>query len=68
MTSLSALAGLSTVLAAHKVQAFTESLGGAAPQTLKDDAADRPFSVNGETFLDKGAAVLFTYCPYQCYK
>ncbi|KAG6362315.1 hypothetical protein INS49_010545 [Diaporthe citri] len=50
-------AGLSTVLAAGNVQTFKGSLGGAAPPVNEDDASDRPFSVNGATFLNKGAAV-----------
>ncbi|KAI7776250.1 hypothetical protein LA080_005537 [Diaporthe eres] len=55
--TLGALAGLSTVVAAGNVQTFTGSLGGAAPPVNEDDASDRPFSVNGATFLNKGAAL-----------
>lgn len=54
---LSALAGLSAVLAAGNVQTFTGSLGGAAPPVSEDDASARPFSVDGATFLKKGAAL-----------
>lgn len=52
-----ALAGLSAVLAAGNVQTFTGNLGGAAPPVVEDDASDRPFSVDGATFLNKGAAL-----------
>lgn len=54
---LSALAGLGTVLAAGNVQTFKGSLGGAAPPVSEDDASARPFSVDGATFLNKGAAL-----------
>ncbi|KAK2609879.1 hypothetical protein N8I77_003354 [Diaporthe amygdali] len=55
--AVGALAGLSTVLAAGNVQTFTGNLGGAAPPVIENDASDRPFSVNGATFLNKGAAL-----------
>lgn len=56
--TLAMLAGLTSVLAAgNNVQTFTGALGGAAPPVIEDDASDRPFSVNGATFLNKGAAL-----------
>lgn len=55
--TLGALAGLSTVLAAGNVQTFKGSLGGAAPPVNENDASNRPFSVDGATFLNKGAAL-----------
>ncbi|KAJ4415922.1 hypothetical protein N0V82_007043 [Gnomoniopsis sp. IMI 355080] len=52
------LAGLTGVLAAgNNVQTFTGDLGGAAPPVIEDNTSDRPFSVNGATFLNKGAAL-----------
>ncbi|KAI3391529.1 hypothetical protein diail_7191 [Diaporthe ilicicola] len=57
ISTLLVLAGLSTVLAAENVQTFKGSLGGAAPPVTENDASDRPFSVNGATFLNKGAAL-----------
>jgi hypothetical protein len=39
------------------VQAFTGTLGGAAPPVVSSAGADRPFSVNGATFLNAGAAI-----------
>lgn len=38
------------------VQTFTGTLGGAAPPVISSDA-DRPFAVNGATFLNAGAAL-----------
>ncbi|KAK0702093.1 hypothetical protein B0T26DRAFT_660140 [Lasiosphaeria miniovina] len=38
------------------VQKFTGSLGGAAPPVISSDA-ERPFSVNGNTFLKEAAAI-----------
>lgn len=53
------LAMLAAVVAAagNNVQTFTGDLGGAAPPVIEDDTADRPFSVNGATFLNEGAAL-----------
>ncbi|OHE97351.1 hypothetical protein CORC01_07406 [Colletotrichum orchidophilum] len=39
------------------VQTFTGDLGGPAPPVTSDPAADKPFSVNGATFLNAGAAL-----------
>lgn len=56
--TLAMLAGLTGVLAAgNNVQTFAGDLGGAAPPVIEDDTSDRPFSVNGATFLNKGAAL-----------
>ncbi|WQF77445.1 hypothetical protein CDEST_02459 [Colletotrichum destructivum] len=38
------------------VQTFTGSLGGAPPPVIQS-SGDRPFSVNGDTFVGKGAAL-----------
>jgi hypothetical protein len=38
------------------VQAFTGTLGGAAP-AVQESSGDRPFSVNGATFVNGGAAL-----------
>ncbi|KAK4200969.1 hypothetical protein QBC40DRAFT_199216 [Triangularia verruculosa] len=39
------------------VQTFTGALGGPAPAVISDPASNRPFSVNGNTFLQAGAAI-----------
>ncbi|KAK0744922.1 hypothetical protein B0T21DRAFT_381019 [Apiosordaria backusii] len=39
------------------VQTFTGALGGPAPAVISDPASNRPFSVNGNTFLNAGAAI-----------
>jgi hypothetical protein len=39
------------------VQTFTGDLGGAAPPVEFTAGADRPFAVDGSTFLNKGAAL-----------
>ncbi|KAI3400582.1 hypothetical protein diail_2785 [Diaporthe ilicicola] len=39
------------------VQTFTGALGGAAPPVTDSGDAKRPFSVNGATFVNKGAAI-----------
>ncbi|UQC76628.1 uncharacterized protein CLUP02_18141 [Colletotrichum lupini] len=39
------------------VQTFTGTLGGLAPPVTSDPSADKPFSVNGATFLNAGAAL-----------
>ncbi|KAK1658955.1 hypothetical protein BDP55DRAFT_563919 [Colletotrichum godetiae] len=39
------------------VQTFTGTLGGPAPPVTSDSSADKPFSVNGATFLNAGAAL-----------
>ena len=41
----------------QNVQAFDGALGGAAPAVVFTDGADRPFEVNGATFLNAGAAL-----------
>ncbi|KAK1722597.1 uncharacterized protein BDZ83DRAFT_721308 [Colletotrichum acutatum] len=40
----------------NNVQTFTGSLGGAPPPVIQS-SGDRPFSVNGDTFVGKGAAL-----------
>lgn len=42
--------------AGTNVQKFTGTLGGAAPAVVQSDGA-RPFSVNGDTFVNAGAAL-----------
>lgn len=42
---------------AVNVQKFTGALGGAAPPVEFTQGADRPFAVNGATFLNEGAAI-----------
>lgn len=39
------------------VQTFTGNLGGAAPAVTDSGDAKRPFSVNGATFVNEGAAI-----------
>ncbi|EXF81273.1 hypothetical protein CFIO01_07793 [Colletotrichum fioriniae PJ7] len=39
------------------VQTFTGTLGGPAPPVTSDPSAEKPFSVNGATFLNAGAAL-----------
>jgi len=39
------------------VQTFTGAIGAPAPAVENNAAADRPFSVNGATFLNEGAAI-----------
>lgn len=41
----------------NNVQTFTGNLGGAAPAVVDSGDAKRPFSVNGATFVNEGAAV-----------
>ncbi|KKY31566.1 hypothetical protein UCDDA912_g08487 [Diaporthe ampelina] len=41
----------------NNVQTFTGDLGGAAPAVIDSGDADRPFSVNGATFANEGAAI-----------
>lgn len=50
-TSAAAASGSST-----NVQKFTGALGGAPPPVNFTEGADRPFEVNGNTFLQQGAA------------
>ncbi|KAL2874417.1 hypothetical protein SGCOL_010397 [Colletotrichum sp. CLE4] len=40
----------------NNVQTFTGALGGAPPPVIQS-SGDRPFSVNGDTFVGKGAAL-----------
>jgi hypothetical protein len=46
------------------IQAFTGSLGGVAPPVISTAGADRPFSVDGSTFL-KATAALQRSCSVQ---
>lgn len=39
------------------VQTFTGSLGGAPPPVTSDSASNRPFTVNGDSFVNAGAAL-----------
>ncbi|KAH6967986.1 hypothetical protein BKA56DRAFT_622849 [Ilyonectria sp. MPI-CAGE-AT-0026] len=59
-SSTSAAAAAQTSAAASSngtnVQAFTGTLGGPAPP-VESSAGDRPFSVNGNTFVGSGAAI-----------
>ncbi|KAG8168059.1 hypothetical protein KVR01_003748 [Diaporthe batatas] len=41
----------------NNVQTFTGNLGGAAPAVVDSGDAKRPFSVNGATFVNEGAAI-----------
>ncbi|KAI7784582.1 hypothetical protein LA080_009819 [Diaporthe eres] len=41
----------------NNVQTFTGNLGGAAPAVTDSGDAKRPFSVNGATFVNEGAAI-----------
>jgi hypothetical protein len=43
--------------AAVNVQTFNGNVGGAPPPVLFTAGADRPFAVNGDTFLNAGAAL-----------
>ncbi|KAK0636715.1 hypothetical protein B0T17DRAFT_481222 [Bombardia bombarda] len=45
-----------TATASVNVQSFTGALGGAAPPVISS-ASERPFSVEGSTFLNEGAAI-----------
>jgi len=42
--------------ASDNVQTFTGALGGAPPAVI-ESSGDRPFSVDGSTFVNKGAAI-----------
>jgi hypothetical protein len=59
-SSTSAAAAAQTSAAASSngtnIQAFTGTLGGPAPP-VESSAGDRPFSVNGNTFVGSGAAI-----------
>lgn len=44
-------------VAGTNVQSFTGTLGGAAPPVISS-AGNRPFSVNGSTFINAGAALI----------
>lgn len=48
--------GMLTPATGTNVQAFTGTLGGAPPPVVSS-AGDRPFSVNGDTFVGSGAAL-----------
>lgn len=52
----SAAAKLKRAATATNVQTFTGTLGGAAP-AVESSSGDRPFSVNGATFVNAGAAL-----------
>ncbi|KAK1715420.1 hypothetical protein BDP67DRAFT_588250 [Colletotrichum lupini] len=53
----SASASEMTPTGTTNVQTFTGTLGGPAPPVTSDPSADKPFSVNGATFLNAGAAL-----------
>ncbi|KAH6662966.1 hypothetical protein B0J14DRAFT_452607, partial [Halenospora varia] len=55
-TAASGAATGATAATGTNVQAFTGTLGGAAPPVISS-AGDRPFSVNGATFVNAGAAL-----------
>lgn len=57
LAMLAAVAAAAAAGAGNNVQTFAGDLGGAAPPVIEDDASDRPFSVNGATFLNKAAAL-----------
>ena len=46
-----------TTASGNNVQSFTGTLGGAPPPVISTAGAARPFSVNGDTFLNAGAAL-----------
>lgn len=52
----SATVSTSTVASGTNVQAFTGSLGGVAPPVISS-SGPRPFTVNGNTFVNIGAAI-----------
>lgn len=57
-TTLATVAFLATLAVAQQnVQTFNGNLGGAAPPVIEDQSNDRPFSVDGSTFLNQGAAL-----------
>ncbi|GKT45352.1 uncharacterized protein ColSpa_05533 [Colletotrichum spaethianum] len=49
--------GTGSATGTTNVQTFTGDLGGPAPPVNSDAAADKPFEVNGSTFLNAGAAL-----------
>lgn len=55
-TNASTAATTNAQAATTNVQTFTGTLGGAAPPVEKS-SGDRPFSVNGNTFVNAGAAL-----------
>lgn len=55
-TAASTAASTGTATTGTNVQAFTGTLGGAPPPVVSS-AGDRPFSVNGDTFVNSGAAL-----------
>jgi hypothetical protein len=52
-----AAAAAPAAAAGQNVQTFTGALGGAAPPVIFTAGSDRPFAVDGSTFLNKGAAL-----------
>ncbi|RAL61181.1 hypothetical protein DID88_010260 [Monilinia fructigena] len=54
--SVAPAASASTTATGTNVQTFTGTLGGAPPPVISS-AGDRPFSVNGDTFVGEGAAL-----------
>ncbi|KAB8297627.1 hypothetical protein EYC80_001435 [Monilinia laxa] len=56
ITSVAPAASASTTATGTNVQTFTGTLGGAPPPVISS-AGDRPFSVNGDTFVGEGAAL-----------
>lgn len=55
-SAAAASSGTATTASGTNVNAFTGSTG-AAPVPVESSAGDRPFSVNGDTFINVGAAV-----------
>ncbi|KAK3939602.1 hypothetical protein QBC46DRAFT_143067 [Diplogelasinospora grovesii] len=52
-----AAAAVTDAASGTNVQAFTGTLGGAAPPVVSVAGSARPFSVNGNTFVNIGAAI-----------
>ncbi|TEY39213.1 hypothetical protein BOTCAL_0467g00110 [Botryotinia calthae] len=55
-SSASAAAAASSTGTSTNIQTFTGTLGGAPPPVISS-AGDRPFSVNGDSFVGEGAAL-----------
>ncbi|KAF7861737.1 uncharacterized protein EAF02_010691 [Botrytis sinoallii] len=56
ITAVAAAASTGTSATGTNVQTFTGTLGGAPPPVVSS-AGDRPFSVNGDSFVGEGAAL-----------
>ncbi len=50
-------ATIATATTSSNVQTFTGDLGGLPPAVTETTGSDRPFSVNGDTFVNKAAAL-----------